>query len=121
MSSRISPVFQAVRGGRGTSQSPPTVRRSSGGNSGLGAVRHGNLKALQGYDIYSAVGLVMEIPSLLWLIYTAGFGLGFRLGFGLQTQLLHCTMQQFSKSMESDTNSNPNCYLQEWDRNLSQR
>ena len=62
-------MFQAVRGGRGISQSPPAVRKSSAGNSGLGAARHGNLEALQGYDIYSAVGLVSELPPLLWLIY----------------------------------------------------
>ena len=51
------------------------MRRSSGGNSGLGAARHGNLEALEGYDIYSAVGLVRELASLLWLNYIAGLGI----------------------------------------------
>ena len=50
----------------------------------------------------------------LWLIYTAGF----RLRFGLQLQWLHGTMQKFSHCMESDSDSNPNCQLQERDWSL---
>ena len=44
-----------------------------------------------------------------WLINTAGIALGFR----LQTQWLHCSMQTFSQCTESDLDSNPNCPLQE--------
>ena len=51
----------------------------------------------------------------LWLIYTDGF----RLGFRLQTQWLHRAMQKFSHCKESDSDYNPNCQLQERDRNPS--
>ena len=56
---------------------------------------------------------------ILWFIYTAEFGLRFRLRFGFQTQWLHCTMQKFSYYMESDPDSNPNCQLQKCDGTLS--
>ena len=51
--------------------------------------------------------------SVCWLIYAAGFGSGFR----LRTQWLNGTVQKFSHCTESDSDSNPNCQLQ--DRNPS--
>ena len=56
-----------------------------------------------------------NIRPCLWLIYTVGF----RLGFRLQTKWLHFTMQKFSSYTESDSDSNPNCHLQERDQNPS--
>ena len=43
------------------------------------------------------------------LVYTAEFG--------LQTQWLRYTVQKFSYCRESDSDSNPNCQLHEWDQN----
>ena len=50
----------------------------------------------------SQSGNVVKPP---WLVYTARF----RLGFRLQIQWPHCTVQKFSHCTESDSDSNPNC------------
>ena len=54
--------FQAVRV-RTASGSPPLQRRSSG-TGGMGAVKHGTIEPLEGYDIYSAIGLVSAETKL---------------------------------------------------------
>ena len=59
-------------------------------------------------------------PSHLWLIYIVGFGYRFLFRLGLQTKWLHCIMYSCLHCMESDTLSNPNCQVPEWDQNRDQ-
>ena len=46
---------------------------------------------------------VFGFGDFLWLIYIDGDELGYRLGFGFETQWLHCTIQNISHCMDLDS------------------